>query len=611
MLKKIKHLVLGQSLRSDALDHEKFSVIWGLPVLSSDAISSVSYACEEILMVLIPVLGMASYGLLMKVGFAIVFLLFILVFSYRQTINCYPQGGGSYIVASDNLGKVFGLIAAASLAIDYVLTVAVSVCAGTAAITSAFPQLLSMRTGIALIIISLLTIGNLRGMKDSSVLFGIPTYLFIITILLLIVTGFVKVLIFHETPAVSAAMPQYVENAGLLLFLKAFSSGCTALTGVEAVSDGIPNFREPAQKNAKRVLYLLAGLVFVIFLGISALASLYHIIPNANVTVIAMIAEAVFGNGTLLFYLVQVTTAVILTMAANTAFADLPLLLSILARDGFVPRQFMSRGSRLSFSNGILLLFFLSAALVIYFHASSHLLMPLYAVGVFLSFTLSQAGMFVRWVKRKEDKWKHKAFINGAGMVITGITCIIIAASKFLHGAWIVLICIPVLVYIMERIRRHYHYVKESLKIRSAEELQPYDLQIHGRVILPVDSINRSFLKAYHYACSLQVREMEFYHVNTNAEATEKLQELYQQMRLDIPLVVEDAPYRNVNEMILHHVKEAQNDLKKKESVTVILPQFVMKKKRFHALHNQTSMQLKLQLSKLRNVSVVSVPYII
>lgn len=611
MLKKIKHLVLGQSLRSDALDHEKFSVIWGLPVLSSDAISSVSYACEEILMVLIPVLGMASYGLLMKVGFAIVFLLFILVFSYRQTINCYPQGGGSYIVASDNLGKVFGLIAAASLAIDYVLTVAVSVCAGTAAITSAFPQLLSMRTGIALIIISLLTIGNLRGMKDSSVLFGIPTYLFIITILLLIVTGFVKVLIFHETPAVSAAMPQYVENAGLLLFLKAFSSGCTALTGVEAVSDGIPNFREPAQKNAKRVLYLLAGLVFVIFLGISALASLYHIIPNANVTVIAMIAEAVFGNGTLLFYLVQVTTAVILTMAANTAFADLPLLLSILARDGFVPRQFMSRGSRLSFSNGILLLFFLSAALVIYFHASSHLLMPLYAVGVFLSFTLSQAGMFVRWVKRKEDKWKHKAFINGAGMVITGITCVIIAASKFLHGAWIVLICIPVLVYIMERIRRHYHYVKESLKIRSAEELQPYDLQIHGRVILPVDSINRSFLKAYHYACSLQVREMEFYHVNTNAEATEKLQELYQQMRLDIPLVVEDAPYRNVNEMILHHVEEAQNDLKKKESVTVILPQFVMKKKRFHALHNQTSMQLKLQLSKLRNVSVVSVPYII
>ncbi len=611
MLKKIKHFVLGKSLRSDALDHEKFSVIWGLPVLSSDAISSVSYACEEILMVLIPVMGMASYGPLMKVGFAIVFLLFILVFSYRQTISCYPQGGGSYIVASDNLGKIFGLIAASSLAIDYVLTVAVSVCAGTAAITSAFPQLLSVRTGIALLIITLLTIGNLRGMKDSSVLFGIPTYLFIFTILLLIVTGFVKVLIFHEAPAVSATMPQTVENLSLLLFLKAFSSGCTALTGVEAVSDGVPNFREPAQKNAKRVLYLLAGLVFVIFLGISALASLYHIVPNANVTVIAMIAEAVFGNGTLLFYLVQITTAVILTMAANTAFADLPLLLSILARDGFVPRQFMSRGSRLSFSNGILLLFVLSAALVVYFHASSHLLMPLYAVGVFLSFTLSQAGMFVRWINRKEGKWRHKALINGTGMMITAITCVIIAASKFLHGAWIVLLCIPILVYIMERIHRHYHYVRESLKIRSAEELQPYGMQSGGKVILPVGTVNRSFLKAYHYACSLQVKQMEFYHVNTGAEATAKLKKLYRQMHLDIPLVIEDAPYRNVNEMIVQHVEEAQKNLKKKESVTVILPQFVMKKKRFHALHNQTSMQLKLQLSKLRNVSVVSVPYII
>ncbi|MBS5041321.1 MAG: APC family permease [Clostridium sp.] len=610
MLKKIKHLILGESLRSDALAHEKFSVLWGLPVLSSDAISSVSYACEEILMVLIPVMGLASYGPLMKVGFAIVFLLFILVFSYRQTINCYPQGGGSYIVASDNLGKVFGLIAASSLAIDYVLTVAVSVCAGTAAITSAFPQLLSVRTEIALLIITLLTIGNLRGMKDSSILFGIPTYLFVFTILLMILTGFVKVFVFHEIPNPPAAVPGTVENLSLLLFLKAFSSGCTALTGVEAVSDGIPNFRAPAQKNAKRVLYLLAVLVFIIFLGILSLASVYHIVPHANVTVIAMIAEEVFGKGTLLFYLVQITTAVILTMAANTAFADLPLLLSILARDGFVPRQFLSRGSRLSFSNGILLLFLLSAALVIAFHASSHLLMPLYAVGVFLSFTLSQAGMFVRWMKRKEGNWRHKAVINGSGMLITAITCVIIAASKFMHGAWIVLLCIPILVYLMERIHRHYAYVKESLKIRSNQELQLCAIQSGGKVILPVDSINRSFLKAYHYACSLQVKQMEFYHVNTNAEAAMKLKAMYEQMQLNIPLVMEEAPYRNVNEMILQHVRAAQKDLKPKESVTVILPQFVMKKKRFHALHNQTSMQLKLQLSKLRNVSVISVPYI-
>ena len=236
--------------------------------------------------------------------------------------------------------------------------------------------------------------------------------------------------------------------------------------------------------------------------------------------------------------------------------------------------------------------------------------MPLYAVGVFLSFTLSQAGMFVRWMKRKEGNWRHKAVINGSGMLITAITCVIIAASKFMHGAWIVLLCIPVLVYLMERIHRHYAYVKESLKIRSDQELQPCAIQSGGKVILPVDSINRSFLKAYHYACSLQVKQMEFYHVNTNAEAAMKLQAVYEQMQLNIPLVMEEAPYRNVNEMILQHVRAAQKDLKPKESVTVILPQFVMKKKRFHALHNQTSMQLKLQLSKLRNVSVISVPYI-
>lgn len=611
MLKKIKHLLLGNSLRSDALDQEKFNVVWGLPILSSDAISSVSYACEEILMVLIPIMGMASYGPLMKVALAIVFLLFILVFSYRQTINCYPQGGGSYIVASDNLGKVFGLIAASSLAIDYILTVAVSVCAGTAAITSAFPQLLPLRVGIALTIITLLTLGNLRGMKDSSMLFGIPTYLFMMMILLLIVVGFVKVLIFHDVPSSSPQLSATMEDLSMLLFLKAFSSGCTALTGVEAVSDGIPNFRAPAQKNAKRVLYLLAAFVFIIFLGIALLASMYHIVPEANVTVIAQIAEAVFGIDTLLFYMVQITTALILTMAANTAFADLPLLLSILARDGFAPRQFMSRGSRLSFSNGILLLFFLSSFLVLYFQASSHLLMPLYAVGVFLSFTLSQAGMFVRWIKRKEGKWRHKAYINGTGMIITGITCIIIAASKFLHGAWIVLLCIPILVYFMERVHRHYENVREELRISSGDTglLEP-DAGL-GKIILPVDSINHSFLKAYRYARSLHNGELELYHVDVDAMRTKKLKEMYEQLRLDVPLIIEEAPYRNVNEMILQHVEDTRQKLRKKECITLVLPQFVMQKKRYTILHNQTSILLKLKLSHKRNVCVISVPYIL
>lgn len=611
MVKKLKHMILGKSLSSSDLDGEKFSVLWGLPVLSSDAISSVSYACEEILMVLIPVLGVASYKPLMGVAFAIVVLLLILVFSYRQTINSYPQGGGSYIVASDNLGKIPGLIAASSLGIDYVLTVAVSVCAGTAAITSAFPALLGIQTWIAVIIITLLTIGNLRGMRDSSILFGIPTYLFIICIIIMIVTGIFKVLILHDIPSMPANMPQQVQDLTVLLFLKAFSSGCTALTGVEAVSDGIPNFKAPAQKNAKRVLGLLACLVFIIFIGVSFLATMYHIVPNANVTAIAQIATEVFGKDSIMFFGVQITTAIILTMAANTAFADLPMLLSILAKDGYAPRQFMSRGSRLSFSNGILMLFLLSGALVIYFHADTHLLMPLYAVGVFLSFTLSQAGMFMKWIHHKEGKWQHKAFINGLGTTITAITCVIIAASKFMHGSWIVLICIPILVFFMRHVHIHYQDVRKQLAIvEDFSDLVVKDVPC-GKVIIPIDSINKSFIKALNYANTLHIKNMEVYHVDINDAATRKLKMTYQKLGIDIPLVCEHAPYRNTNETLLHHIDKEVNELQKHQTLTVIMPQFVMRKKRFNILHNQTSTLLKILLRKRRNVTVISVPYII
>lgn len=611
MYKKIKHLILGHALQSSELDHEKFSVLWGLPILSSDAISSVSYACEEILIVLIPLLGMASYAPLMGAALAIVFLLCILVFSYRQTINCYPQGGGSYIVASENLGKVFGLIAAASLGIDYVLTVAVSICAGTAAITSAFPQVLPWKVEIAVGMIILLTIGNLRGMKDSSILFGIPTYLFVVAIIIMIITGIVKVLVFHDVPSVPVDMPKQVEDISILLFLKAFSSGCTALTGVEAVSDGIPNFKAPAQKNARSVLYLLALLVFFIFLGVSFLAMMYHVVPQANVTVIAQIAAQVFGNDSVLFFLVQGSTAIILTMAANTAFADLPLLLSILAKDGYVPRQFKSRGSRLSFSNGIALLFILAAGLVIFFQASSHLLMPLYAVGVFLSFTLSQAGMFRRWLQKREGKWKPKACINGLGMIITGITCIIIAASKFFHGAWIVLLCIPILVFLMNHVHQHYTHIAASLQVDMESELQRPVPKALGKIILPVDTINRSFLKAYHYACTLHPVPIELYHVDTDQAAGYKLKEMLDELHMDVPLVSEAAPYRNVNEMILAHIDAECQKLPPHATLTIILPQFVMRKKRYNILHNQTSVVLKLLLLRRRNVSVISVPYLL
>lgn len=611
MFQKVKRIVLGKSLKSDELDHEKFSVLWGLPILSSDAISSVSYACEEILMVFIPVLGLASYRPLMGVAFAIICLLMILVFSYRQTISAYPQGGGSYIVASENLGKTAGLVAASSLAIDYVLTVAVSICAGTAAITSAFPELLAYKTWIAVIMVTLLAIGNLRGMRESSILFGLPTYMFMISILIMIITGIIKVLILKEIPPIPSDLHAPMQDLTLVLFLKAFSSGCTALTGVEAVSDGIPNFKAPAQKNAKRVLTLLACIVFMIFVGVCFLATMYHVVPNENVTAIAQISAYVFGNDTIMFYIVQATTAIILTMAANTAFADLPLLFSILAKDGYVPRQFMARGSRLSFSNGIVMLFLLSAALVWIFHASTHHLMPLYAVGVFLSFTLSQAGMFIRWFKTKEGNWKHKAFINGLGTIITAITCSIIAASKFFHGAWIVLLCIPVFVTLMKNIHQHYEQVKQDLDISEINDKLIRKQPIPTKIILPIDSINRSFIKAINYAYTLQCDDMEIYHVDVDASATEKLQHKYEYLHLDIPLYCEQAPYRNINETMLHHIEEEARHLKPQQTLTIIIPQFVVKHVQKNILHNQTSLLLKHKLSYMRNISIISVPYVL
>ncbi len=609
MWKKIKSVLIGKAIKSTESESEKFSVFWGLPILSSDAISSVSYACEEILLVLLPVLGMASFGPLMGIAAAIVCLLVILVFSYRQTIDCYPLGGGSYSVASDNLGRVPGLVAAASLSIDYVLTVAVSTCSGTAAITSAFPQLLPYHIWITLLLIVFLTFGNLRGIRESSRLFGTPTYLFIGSILVMIVTGFVRFFLFHETPQPQTFV-QPARDASIFLILRAFSSGCTALTGVEAVSNGIPNFKAPSQKHAKKVLSLLALIVFVIFLGVCSLASMYRVGTKPDVTVVAQIAMNVFGKDSILFYVIQVTTALILVMAANTSFADLPQLLSLLARDGFVARRFASRGARLSFSNGIILLGILASVLAVIFKGETHLLIPLYSVGVFLSFTLSQSGMFVRWNKQRQGHWRHKAIINGFGALVTAVTCVIISVNKFHDGAWIVLLLIPLLVIFMSLIRKHYDRVRDNLVIEGDPNRLILEKPIENRILLPVQSVNKSFVKALNYAMTLG-SDIEVYHISTDEEQTEKLKRQYGQLKTGYPLVIEEAPYRNVNEVLLAHVDKRQSELKEHQMLTVVLPQFVITKWWHNLLHNQTSLRLKSSLVHKRNVAVTTIPYII
>ena len=611
MFSKIRELLIGKTLKTEQLSHEKFNVFWGLPILSSDAISSVAYAGEEILIVLMGVIGLMSYTYMFYASLCIVALLFILTFSYRQTIDNYPCGGGSYIVAKDNLGTIPGLTAGAALSIDYVLTVAVSTCAGTAAITSAIPSLLPHKVIITIAMIILMTLGNLRGMKDSSRIFGVPTYLFIISIAIMIVTGLFKVYILGQTSAPLYPIKQATGDITLFLFLRAFASGCTALTGVEAVSNGIPNFREPAQKHAKIVLTLLATVVLFIFGGLSFLATKYQAVPNSDVTVIAQIATQVFGGSSFMFYVVQVTTAFILIMAANTAYADLPLLLSLLGRDGYAPRQFSTRGKRLSFSNGIILLCIASCLLVLIFKADTHLLMPLYAIGVFLSFTLSQSGMFTKWIREKTPGWKHKAFINGLGTLVTFITVIIIGITKFKHGAWIVCLLIPIFVFIMARIKAHYTKVAEQLKLSKDE--RPKDIVAKDdkqHVIVLVDSLNRSFLKALNYGKTLSQNVVAF-HVSTDDEATEKLKKKWEEYNPGVQLIIEKSPYRDVMEPLMKFIKCEERASKHGETVTVVVTQFVITKWWHNILHNQTAFFIKSVLYRNRNIAVLTVPYII
>ena len=617
MSSKIEKLLIGKPLKTQELQGEKFSIFWGLPILSSDAMSSVAYASEAILMVLLPVLGTKSYIYLLYVSLCIVLLLFILVFSYRQTIDSYPNGGGSYIVAKDNLGTVPGLVAGAALSIDYVLTVAVSVCAGTAAVTSAAQWLIPYRVEISVAIIIFMTIGNLRGIKESAKLFGMPAYLFVFVIGALIITGVIRhalgipPALIHTSNI--AGIPNQVRNIGILLFLQAFASGCTALTGVEAVSNGIPNFAEPAQKNAKTTLLLLGGVVLFLFGGISYLATLYHPVVDPNITVVAQIAMKVFGSGifNFMFIAVQATTALILIMAANTAYADLPLLLSLIARDGFAPRQFSKRGKRLSFSNGIILLCIFSSILVIAFNGLTDALLPLYAVGVFLSFTLSQTGMLTRWFRLKTRGWRYKALINGIGAIATLFTVIDIAAEKFVHGAWVVIVLIPIIVSVMLRIKRHYDRVAEQLRLTVDEKPKDISYITHKQyVIVPIDTLNKSFLKALNYARTISENVIVF-HISIDEEVTKKLQIKWEEYNVGIPMIIKQSPYRDLFILLCDYIDSEEYAAGPNDTVTVVLPQFVITRWWHNVLHNQTSILMKSKLMKKRNIAVITVPYII
>lgn len=609
---RLRRILVGRPLSNEELEHEKMSVPWGLSILASDAISSVAYAGEEILWVLIPLLGIASYKNMFFVALAIVALLWLLVFSYKQTIEHYPSGGGAYIVAKENLGTKYGLIAGASLLVDYTLTVAVSASAASAAVVSAVPQIIHYKMEIAIVIIVFLTIGNLRGLRESARVFGIPTYIFLGSTLFMVGFGLFKVYILGYEPTAMYTIPAAAGDVSLFLMLRAFASGCTALTGVEAVSNAVPNFTDPPQKNATKVLVLLALVVMVLFGGTSYLATLYHAVPTESSTVISQIAFQVFDGG-ILYYILQIATMMILAMAANTAFNGLPLLLSLIAKDGYMPKQFTKRGDRLGYSNGIKMLAVVSIALIFLFRGETHALLPLYAVGVFISFTLSQSGMFMKiWHSQEKNKF-YKLMINGLGAIVTFITSFVIAISKFQAGAWIVLIVIPLVVYWMRYTKRHYLGLSHKLKLMPDKVEEESELiEVKKYAIVLIDSLNKASLKAISYASDVFTPYYVIaFHVATSQEDEADIRRKWAECGLEIPLIVEYSPYREVIEPLVKYLADAEQLSKSCEVLTVVMSEFVFENEFDNIYHNQTASAIRKNLLRDRHISVITVPYVL
>jgi amino acid transporter len=606
LLTRLKRLVIGSPLTTAMSIHERLSKVKALAVFSSDAISSSAYASEEILLVLVLAGSVAlTSPTMLWITAAIVLLLAIVATSYRQTIFAYPQGGGSYIVTRDNFGDVPALLAASSLLVDYVLTVAVSISAGVAAITSALPVLLPYRVELAAALVLFMLMVNLRGVRESASIFTLPTYLFIGSMLLVFAVAAFKLLVLHEVPHAEPELLVPVEGLSLFLLLRAFSSGCAALTGTEAISDGVPAFKEPQARNAATTLLWMAIILGVLFGGISLLAHLYQIVPTGHETVISQVARLTLGAGWL-YYLVQAFTMAILVLAANTAFADFPRLSYFLARDGFLPHQFSFRGDRLAFSTGIIVLGMLATVLVILFQADTHALIPLYAVGVFISFTCSQSSMVRRWWTRRDPGWQRSMAINAVGATTTGVVAVIIAATKFSHGAWVILIIIPVIIATLYAIHRHYAAVNQELVLDPHHDtLQMVDMK--PLVIVPLPNLHLGVLPALSFARAIS-DTVTAVHVTDDLDEAERLKERWEEWGQKVPLVIIESPYRSLLPPLLAYIG-ARRENEPNRLVTIVLPEFVPKHWWEWILHNQTALRLKAALFFQPNVVVADVPY--
>jgi amino acid transporter len=606
-VRSIKRRVLGRPIPTVLERHERLGRATGLAVFASDALSSSAYATEEILFILV-LAGTAALHTAVPISFGIALLLSIVVGSYRQTILAYPSAGGAYIVSRENLGTYASLVAGSALLVDYVLTVSVSVAAGIAAMTSAVPLLFPYRVELCVLGVAGIMIANLRGVRESGRVFAVPTYAFIAAYLLMIAWGLVVWL--RGIPPgggapAAAAVPAATEPLALFLVLRAFASGCVALTGIEAVSNGVPAFRPPEARNARQVLVMLGTVLISFFIGITFLANVFGLVPAAEETINSRLARRVFGDGSLLYYVVQAMTMLILVLAANTSFADFPRLSSFMARDRFMPRQFASRGDRLAFSNGIVILAILSAALLVIFKADTHALIPLYAVGVFISFTLSQTGMVRYWFRHRGPWWNLRAALNGLGGAATGVVTVVIAVTKFTHGAWIVVLLIPALVLVLMSVRRHYDDVARQLSLEGAEPdaLPPPDHQ----VLILVGDVHRGVVAALRYARAISSGAQGVY-IETDPEARGRVEDRWAKWAVGLPLVVLRSPYRSVVGPLLNYVDRLQREAPNR-LITIILPEFLPARWWQQLLHNQTALLIKGALLFRKGIVVVDVPY--
>lgn len=606
----LKSILLGKPLKNNELSHQKLSTLWGLPIMASDAVSSVAYAIEEILLVLVPLLGLLAFQYVPLITTSILLLLIILVLSYSQIIDHYPNGGGAYAVAKENIGANASMLVASALIVDYIMTVAVSISASTAALTSAFPALHAYKIEVSLVCITFITLINLRGVQEASKVFGLPTYLFIFSMMSLIIVGCFKLITgtLHPITYDSATLSKdSLTSLSLIILLRAFSSGCSAMTGVEAVSNAIPSFQKPSQRNAKHILYMLGGIIIFIFGGTSLLAINLKIVPIEGHTVLSQMSIAVFGHS-FMYYMIQVFTSIILILAANTAYNGLPQLLYILAHDGYVPRQFSSRGTKLSFSNGIIFIFMVSSLLIIGFKSETHRLIPLYSVGVFVSFTIAQYGMYKKWLSIKTKGWRFKSLINGFGALVTLVVSIIVFLTKFTHGAWILGIAMPLLMLLMHFIHKHYCFVAEQLNL---EAFTPYYKQNQIRstqCILLVHDINKPFLKAINYAYSIS-NQIVALHVCRHPEHACALRQKWNDLEIPIELVIIETPYRDIIKPLDDYLWERESHLRPGENISVMSIKFTTEHWYDTILHNQTTYFLEKHLSKHKNVSTVILPF--